>query len=291
MNILKFRNLFFLISAMVLIPGLISLMLFGLKPGIDFIGGSLFEIGVEQNLDQNHTQQILELAQETYIIDSVIQSADNQVIIKGAQLNNSQKDKLVAQLEETFGKIKQIRFESMGPTLGKELLAKTIVAIILVSLFIVLYVWHAFKDLAFGVCAILAMFHDTFILLGIFSLLGKFFNVEVDILFVTAVLMTLSFSIHDTVVIFNRIRELRKKHRKPNFTAIANVAILETLARSVNNSLTIILMLLSLVVLGGKSIRWFSTALLIGAITGTYSSTFTAVPLLTLWFEKFKKRF
>jgi preprotein translocase subunit SecF len=124
------------------------------------------------------------------------------------------------------------------------------------------------------------MLHDSLILLGAFSLLGHFFNVEVDVLFVTALLTTLSFSIHDTIVVYDRIRELRRKHPRSNLEEVANAAVLETLSRSINNSMTIIIMLLSLVVLGGTSIRYFVMALLIGAITGTYSSTFTAVPLL-----------
>ena len=124
------------------------------------------------------------------------------------------------------------------------------------------------------------MLHDSLILIGAFSLLGHFFDVEVDVLFVTALLTTLSFSIHDTIVVYDRIRELKRKHPRSGLEEIANAAVLETLSRSINNSMTIIIMLLSLVVLGGDTIRWFSVALLIGAITGTYSSTFTAVPLL-----------
>ena len=129
------------------------------------------------------------------------------------------------------------------------------------------------------------MFHDSLILLGIFSLLGHFRSVEVDVLFVTAVLTTLSFSIHDTVVLYNRIRELKKKHRHLSLEEIANAAVWKTLGRSINDSFTIIIMLLSLVLLGGESIRYFTLALLIGAITGTYSSSFTAVPILLVWEE------
>jgi preprotein translocase subunit SecF len=134
------------------------------------------------------------------------------------------------------------------------------------------------------------MFHDSLILTGIFSLLGYFKGVEVDLLFVTAVLTTLSFSIHDTVVVYNRIRELQKKDRRLSLTEVANVAVWKTLGRSINDSVTIILMLLSLVLLGGESIHYFSLALLIGAITGTYSSTFTAVPILLFWEEIANRR-
>lgn len=290
MNILKYQWLFFLISAIFLVPGLISLLLFGLKPSIDFLGGSLLEVSLEKQIDTTTRKNTFEELKNDYALESMVLSADNDLIIKGAQLSNSQKDELIAKLSEQFGNVAEVRFESIGPILGKELLLKTTIAVFLVALFTVLYVWHEFKDIVFGICAILAMFHDTFILLGIFSLLGKFFAVEADVLFVTAVLTTLSFSIHDTVVIFNRIRELQRKHTRDSFSAIANVAILETLARSLNNSITIIIMLLALVILGGETIRWFSVALLIGAVTGTYSSTFTAVPLLNVWHRRFKKK-
>ncbi|NIT03420.1 protein translocase subunit SecF, partial [Candidatus Saccharibacteria bacterium] len=138
-------------------------------------------------------------------------------------------------------------------------------------------------DLKFGACAILAMFHDSFILLGSFSLLGHFFGVEVDTLFVTAVLTILSFSVHDTVVVYDRIRESQRRLPDTPLVDLVNKAVTETLSRSINNSLTIIFMLIALLLLGGVTIRWFVAALLIGTIAGTYSSTFTAAPLLVIW--------
>ena len=151
-----------------------------------------------------------------------------------------------------------------------------------------IYVWVQFNELKYGVSAILAMFHDSLVLLGVFSLLGHFYHVEVDMLFVTALLTTLSFSVHDTIVVYDRIRELRGRYSKYSLTSLINTAITETLSRSINNSVTIIIMLAALAMLGGDTIRWFSAALLIGAVTGTYSSTFTAAPLLLLW-EDIKK--
>lgn len=127
------------------------------------------------------------------------------------------------------------------------------------------------------------MFHDSIVLIGLFSLFGRFFGTEVDVLFVTALLTTLSFSVHDTIVVFDRIRENRKKHPTADFTTLVDASVLETLSRSINNSMTIIIMLLVLVLLGGETIRWFAVALLIGAVTGTYSSTFTAAPLVVEW--------
>jgi preprotein translocase subunit SecF len=146
-------------------------------------------------------------------------------------------------------------------------------------------VWWQFNDLKYGVAAVLAMFHDALILLGAFSILGKLYNVEVDILFVTALLTILSFSIHDTIIVFDRVRETVRKHPGVSFVEIVNSAVLQTLGRSINNSLTVIIMLTALVLLGGETIHWFAVALLIGAITGTYSSTFTAAPILVIWDE------
>ena len=171
----------------------------------------------------------------------------------------------------------------MGPSLGKELLAKTLTGVIIAASLIMIYVWIQFSELKYGVSAILAMFHDSLILLGIFSLLGYFYGIEVDMLFVTALLTTLSFSVHDTIVVYDRIRELRGKYPRYSLVSLVNTAVTETLSRSINNSVTIIIMLAALAALGGDTIRWFAVALLIGAITGTYSSTFTAAPLLLLW--------
>jgi preprotein translocase subunit SecF len=272
---MKFKKIYFLISLTFLIPGLLSLLLFGLKPAIDFTGGSLLELRL---VDPNHDFQST-LAQ--FYEASVVQSSgENRVIIKGKEISNQEKDELLSKLSQNYGSLEVLRFETVGPILGAELLRKTLTAVLLVAGIITFYVWKQFSELKYGLCAVLAMLHDSLILLGAFSLLGHFFNVEVDVLFVTALLTTLSFSIHDTIVVYDRIRELRRKHPRSNLEEVANAAVLETLSRSINNSMTIIIMLLSLVVLGGTSIRYFVMALLIGAITGTYSSTFTAVPLL-----------
>lgn len=287
MNLMKHKKIYFLISAIFLIPGLISLILFGLKPSIDFTGGSLLEFQFLDEL-QSETYQsdsLINKLQELYQIESIQETGENSLILRGKEISNEEKELVIDSIVNDFGEIEVLRFETVGPILGQELLKKTITAIFLVAAVIIIYIWQQFHDLKFGISAVLAMFHDSFVLLGIFSLLGHFRAVEVDVLFVTAVLTTLSFSIHDTVVVYNRIRELKKKHRHLSLTEIANAAVWKTLGRSINDSMTIIIMLLSLVLLGGESIRYFTFALLIGAITGTYSSSFTAVPILLVWEE------
>ncbi len=290
MNLMRYRNLYFGISLFFLIPGLLSLLFFGLRPAIDFTGGSSLElsfVGLGENTELAQDEEFQTTLAANYEY-SVLQSAgENRVLIKGKEIDNQAKDELVLTLEKNYGAIEVLQFETIGPTLGSELLTKTLVALLIVASVITIYVWRQFDELKYGVCAILAMLHDSLILLGVFSLLGYFFAVEVDLLFVTALLTTMSFSVHDTIVVYDRIRELKRKNPRIAFADIANAAVVETLSRSINNSMTIIIMLLSLVVLGGESIRLFAVALLVGAVTGTYSSTFTAVPLLLL-FEKKK---
>ena len=288
MNIMKFKPVFFAISLVFLIPGLFFILRYGLKPAIDFTGGSLLEIKAEGLANDKET--ISEQVGDLYEISLVQSSGDNQIIIRGKNIGNDVKEEVLTKLSDKYGDIEEKRFETVGPTLGKELLMKTVTAIVIVSGLITFYVWKQFNDIRFGVSAILAMFHDSLILIGAFSVLGHFYNIEVDVLFVTALLTTLSFSVHDTIVVFDRIRELKRKNIRISLEEIVNMAVIETLSRSINNSITIIIMLLALVLIGGESIRWFSVALLIGAVTGTYSSTFTAAPLILLWEDISKKR-
>lgn len=279
MRFMKYRRWFFALSALVLIPGLISLLMFGFRPALDFIGGTLLEVKLENAVDLLAVQS---LQSSSFEFDVVQTSGDNSYIFRGQPIDNAAKDVFVQTAQEKLGPIEVLRFETVGPTLGRELLQKMLTAGAIVSVFILLYVGRQFKNLRFGVAAILAMLHDSLVLVGSFSLLGYFYGVEVDVLFVTALLTTLSFSVHDTIVVFDRIRELQRKFPKYSLERMADRAVAETLVRSLNNSLTIIFMLLALVLLGGESIKWFAVALLIGAVTGTYSSSFTAVPLLVV---------
>jgi preprotein translocase subunit SecF len=286
MNWMKYRLIYFLISALVLVPGIISLVMFGLRPSIDFTGGALLELKFNKaEIEKLTNEKIKNVVEEQdYEVSSVQSSGENTFLIRMKPISKDEVTTIKTTLGEEFGEEpEEVRFETVGPTLGQELLRKTLFAIVLAAGAIMAYVAWQFKDKKFGLCAILAMFHDSLILLGSFSLLGYFLGVEVDTLFVTAVLTILSFSVHDTVVVYDRIRESLKTYPQADFDQIVNKAITETLARSLNNSLTIIFMLVALLLLGGTSIRWFVVALLIGTIAGTYSSTFTAAPLLVVW--------
>ena len=272
-------------------PGVFSLIKWGLRPSIDFTGGTLLELEFTQAIGDKQ-KVISEALNELEIEYSSIQlSGEKRILIKAKPITREDVSSIIGTVAEKAGeKLSELRFDTVGPILGKELIKKTIIAILLAAGFIMLYVWKQFKEPMYGVCAIAAMFHDSLVLLGIFSLLGHFAGVEIDILFVTAVLTILSFSVHDTVVVYDRIRESRKKFSGVPFENLVDKAITETLSRSINNSMTIIVMLIALYLLGGTTIKWFVFALLIGTVSGTYSSTFTAVPLLVVWNEIKTKR-
>jgi len=288
---MRFKWLYFLISGIMILPGVFSLIKWGLRPSIDFTGGTLLELEFTQAIGDKQ-KVISEVLNELEIEYSSIQlSGEKRILIKAKPITREDVSSIIGTVAEKAGeKLSELRFDTVGPILGKELIKKTIIAILLAAGFIMLYVWKQFKEPMFGVCAIAAMFHDSLVLLGIFSLLGHFAGVEIDILFVTAVLTILSFSVHDTVVVYDRIRESRKKFSGVPFENLVDKAITETLSRSINNSMTIIVMLIALYLLGGTTIKWFVFALLIGTVSGTYSSTFTAVPLLVVWNEIKTKR-
>jgi preprotein translocase subunit SecF len=280
-NWLKYRWLYFVISGLVISGGVYHLVRFGLKPAIDFTGGSLVEFSAAADLET--VRPVIESQVE---VSSLQQSGDSSYILRTSVLDEPQTAALTAALSANLGGVEIVRSETVGPVLGKELIQKTIIGLVLAVLFILAYLAYRFKDKTFGICAVLAMLHDTLVIVGIFSILGVYFGVEVDSLFVTALLTILSFSVHDTIVLYDRIRENKRKYPGEKFINLTNRSISETMTRSVNNSLTIIFMLLALFVLGGDTTKWFIFALLIGTISGTYSSPFVAVPLLTLFKRK-----
>jgi len=283
---MKFRPLFFIISSFLLVSSFLSIVFWGFKPSIDFVGGAVWEINLPSNPDNSKIEEIFS---KNNINNLTITNNKTQYHLEFQDISSDQKNTLDEGIKNLDQDYTELKFESLGPVLGKELLKKTVTAIILSAFFLFLFIGRCFKDFSFGISAILAMFHDTFILIGAFSILGHFFGAELDSLFVTALLTTLSSSVHDTVVTFNRIRELKRQNFQIDWVNLANQGVTETLSRSVNNSMTIVFMLLSLVVLGGSTTKWFATALLIGVICGTYSSTGVAIPLV-LFFKKHQQK-
>lgn len=281
MNFIKYSYLYAFISLVVIGAGLYSLVRYGLQFSVDFTGGSVLELQLPATpVDAN---LLRDLVQKTEGVKSVDLSNQNILSIKADALSTEQKQQLVTVISDVTGPAEVLRFDAIGPTISAELLKKTGMAIGIVILFITFYVGRQFKELKYGVCAVLAMAHDSLVLLGVFSIFGVLYKVEVDVLFVTAMLTTLSFSVHDTIVVYHRIRELRIKHPEQDLKTLINYAVSGTITRSINNSMTIIFMLVALALLGGVTIKWFAVALLIGAITGTYSSACVALPLLLVW--------
>jgi len=280
MNIMKFRPLFLVISSLLILTSIFSIVKWGFKYSEDFIGGATFEVKMPDLKDKTPIEKVF--VDNKISLRSISVSADIYTM-KFLDISQEKKLTLESNLQKLDPKMETLQFSSVGPSLGKELIQKTIVAIILASISLLLFIGSRFKDVSFGVSAVLAMFHDTFILIGAFSLLGHFWGAQLDSLFVTALLTTLSASVHDTVVTFDRIRELKRQNFKIEWVTLANNAVSEVIVRSINNSMTIIFMLLALVVLGGSTTHWFALALLIGVVCGTYSSTAVAIPLVLFW--------
>lgn len=277
LNFLRFKWLYFSISSVLLVLCVYSLFVNGLKPAVDFIGGSVWELQFSSSVSQQTITSFLE--KEGIFVTKMEEGIDNSFTLYFDELSQERKQSLSTRVSDSLGSFTEARFETLSPRVGRELVTKTVYAVIITTVLILAYLAWRLRNFVYGLSAVLAMFHDSLILLGVFSWLGKLANVSVDTLFVTAILTTLSLSVHDTVVIFSSIREELKRSGR-NFSVAINTALTKTIVRSINNSLTIIFMLLALVVLGGETIRWFAAALLIGTVLGTYSSTFLAAPLL-----------
>lgn len=291
MNIIAKKNLYFAISLLVIVPGLISLLLFGLRLSIDFTGGSRMTLVFPSNISQEVESVKNEFGSEKVEI-ATVQQSQNQAIIRTTPLSAQKNQQLMSNISKIDLKIKEESFETVGPIVGSETTTNALIGVFLASILIVLYVAWAFREVPkpasswrFGICAIIALLHDILVVIGIFSILGHFFGVEIDSLFVTALLTVIGFSVHDTIVVFDRIRENLRRKLTLSFEEVVNESILQTLNRSLNTSLTVILVLFTLFIFGGDSTKWFVVALLIGVISGTYSSIFNASPLLVLWNE------
>jgi preprotein translocase subunit SecF len=288
MNLIAKRKWWYAISLILILPGVVALCLWGLRLGIDFKGGS--EDTVSGSVDQ---AKVLQFATQDGFKDVTFVSAGGgNTIIRFLDPTPDAKHEAHHQTFKTqigtIGLTEQ-SFTSIGPSVSSDIARDAILSLLAASVAIVLYVAFAFRNapqpvspLSFGVLAIAALLHDSLFVLGVFALLGHFAGVEIDSLFVTAILTVIGFSVHDTIVVFDRIRENLRRERG-DFETIVNHSILETLARSINTSLTVLLTLLALLLFGGASIHLFVLALLLGIASGTYSSIFNASPLLVSW--------
>ncbi|MDQ5943629.1 MAG: Protein-export rane protein SecF [Patescibacteria group bacterium] len=287
MDIVGKRKLWFTISILMIVPGVLALMLWGLKPGIDFTGGQ--EMEVTGSLNQS---EVAEIVSSTGVKDvTVTTSGSDRLLIRYSDEGVGESQEVHKRVVEVLAQnqIQETAFNSVGPSISKDITRNAGIAIALASLAIIIYIAFAFRNTpppvspwSFGITAIIAVLHDALLVIGLFAILGHFFGVEIDALFVTAVLTVIGFSVHDTIVVYDRIRENLRRYNKP-FEQIVNDSILETFARSLNTSITVVLVLLAFYLFGGNSIKYFVLALLVGILSGTYSSIFNASPLLVVY--------
>jgi preprotein translocase subunit SecF len=294
LKIIEKWKIWFIISALLILPGVYGLFAWGLNFGIDFAGGTIIEMQFPKNnnVDINIVRSVFESKEVKN--PQVSMTSGNSFLARTHIIDNAKLQELRDEFKIKIGENKELRYESVGPTISKDLTRKAIIALILASLMIVIYISWAFRSVPkplsswkFGMAAILALIHDLLFVIGAFAILGHFKGVEVDNLFITALLTILGFSVHDTIVVFDRIRE-NLKTTSGDLLFITNKSISETMSRSLNTSATVMFTLLALLLFGGSSIFWFVFALFIGIVTGTYSSIFIASVIVYLWHKKVK---
>lgn len=286
-NIVGKRKIWFIISFILVVPGTIALIIWGLKPGIDFTGGQEMEVA-----GKTTQSELRDIVAKANVVDITVTTtgADNLLVRYSDKEagDSEQVHQNVKVLIEQAG-LKEVSFSSVGPSVSRDITRNALLGVALASIAILIYIAFAFRNSpppvspwSFGGTAIFAMLHDALFVLGIFAILGHFYGIQVDSLFVTAILTVIGFSVHDTIVVYDRIRENLRRLNIP-FEEIANISINETLARSLNTSITVVIVLLAFYLFGGESIKNFVLALLIGIIAGTYSSIFFATPSLVVY--------
>jgi preprotein translocase subunit SecF len=294
MNIIGKRYWFFGLSLAIIIPGLIALVLGGLKPSIDFTGGTVLEYqfasGTAPAPDAVRSALsavTIGTTGETLGNIQVQTSGTNGVILHLQQIDQATITSIGAALEKNFGAVTQISADNVGAAVGSEVAQRAAGAVALAALGIALYVWWAFRKLPhasrYGLAAVTALVHDVLVLIGVEAILGLVLGWEADALFLTAVLTVIGFSVHDTIVVFDRIRENQVKYRYSPFETVVNHSVVQTLDRSINTTLTVLLTLLALTLFGGVTTRHFVIILLVGMASGAYSSIFNAAAILVVW--------
>ncbi|AII60447.1 protein translocase subunit SecF [Dehalococcoides mccartyi] len=284
-KIIQHRPLFIFISALIILAGLASLLIFGLKPGIEFSSGSMLTVKFDQTVSIDElTQELRSLGQNEAIVQV---TGDGDYLIRTSQLDVSQKISLETSLEETFGNLTERGFENVDPMIARQTTQMALIAIGAALVGILLYVTWAFrrmpKPFHYGTCAVIALFHDALVVLGIFALLAGIFGWEINLMFIIGIMAVIGYSINNTVVVFDRIRENQLKGIHPSFEVVVNQSIMETIVRSINSSFTVIITVVALMLFLGASIQNLSIVMLIGLIAGTYDSLFVAPSLLVTW--------
>jgi preprotein translocase subunit SecF len=298
LSFVRLRYLWFAISLLIIVPGLIFLVMpgGGLRVGIDFSGGNLWEFVISNQDAEVTSADVRQLFEEHGIDASPPQVSEpneqGQVFVTvrtpEVQTEDQRKQAVTDAMAERYPGAELTRFESVGETVSRESTQQAVVAVFATSLAILAYLTFSFRraphPVRYGICAILAMLHDVLLVLGVAAILGYFIGLEVDALFLTALLTVIAFSVHDTIVFFDRIREnLEHRRSSESFEEVVNLSIVQTLTRSINTQLTTLLTLLALLLFGGATIRNFVLILTIGLLSGTFSSIFNAAQLLVVW--------
>lgn len=291
MWIIKNRVAFYILSGLLLGLSVLALAIWGVKPGVDFSGGSVLEVNFTEN---NPGKTVVVEKIDSLKLDlgdySVRETGNSGYIVRLKSIDEAEKGQIVGSLE-TLGKMEEKRFNTIGPVLGAELRNKAIMSFVLVLILITLFIAYAFRHVSkpvsswkYGYVAILTLLHDMLIPIGVFSVMGHFYGVEVDTLFIVAILVILGYSINDTIIVFDRIREnlskVRDDERNEKFEEVVGAGLKQTIGRSVNTSFTTLLSLLAIYFIGGEVTKYFALALIIGVIAGAYSSIFFASPML-----------
>ncbi len=288
LNIVKHRKVWYGISTLIMVASLASIGIFGLKFGIDFTGGSLMEVRTEKPASSTDVRHLLE--KEGYD-DVTVQTTDGSgFLIRTKSLDEKSHQELLTKLEESFGKVDEQKFDSIGPVVGDELRKTATVGVIVTLVLIGLYVAWAFRKVTqpvaswkYGVITILTSFHDVIVPLGIFAALGHYLNWEIGTAFIAAILTVLGYSISDTIVVFDRTRENLLKRKFSSFAETVEQSIQQTISRSLSTSITTLLVLVAIFFWGGDTTQPFALALILGIAAGTYSSIFLASPVLVDW--------
>jgi preprotein translocase subunit SecF len=289
LDILGKRYLFFAISALLIVPGLIILAIWGMPLSIDFEGGTLIDLSLASGRLPS-TEQVVNVYNQLGISDAKpTTTGQGGLLIRSSFMDETTRAKLVRELEQvTNDNITVRRADSVGPTIGREVTSRAAVAVAAAALAVIVYITFAFRGVQhsfrYGICAIIAMFHDVLVVISLAAVGGLVFGWQVDSLFLTALLSVIGFSVQDKVVVFDRIRENSAIYRRLPFEKLANHSIVQTLQRSINTQLmTVEYMLLALALFGGVTLREFALILLVGLFMGTYSSIFIAAPILVVW--------
>jgi len=285
-DIVNKRNWFFLISLLLLIPGIVSMVAFGFKLGIDFSSGTVMTLRFNPAVGQSELRQ--QMGQIGHDEATIQKTSDGDYLIRIREINSEQKAALISGLKSELKSEVTIRdYNTVSPVVAGEVARNAAIAVAIASIFMILYIAYAFRKMPnpfkWGMSAVVALLHDVLIVMGIFSILGWAIGFQVDSMFITAMLTIVGYSINNTCVVYDRVRENVRKGISRDFAITVNASILETIARCINCSLTVLLTCLAIYLFGGVTIQQFILALLVGVVIGVYDSIFVAGPLLVLW--------